>query len=75
MQFVRANIMKWKREKSIHKYTRIDEFSKLFLDAVYENNFEPANIFIDDGIVDVKYKEQMWLYSTHSRLSVDDINN
>jgi hypothetical protein len=25
--------------------------------------------------VDVKYKEQLWLYSTHSRLSVDDINN
>ena len=56
MQFVRANIMKWKREKSIHKYTRIDEFSKLFLDAVYENNFELANIIIDDGKVDVNIK-------------------
>lgn len=56
MQFVRANIMKWKREKSIHKYSRIDEFSKLFLDAVYENNFELANIIIDDGAVDDNIK-------------------
>ena len=44
------------KRKSIHKYTRIDEFSKLFLDAVYENNLELANIIIDDGNVDVNIK-------------------
>jgi hypothetical protein len=56
MQFVRGKIMKWKREKSTDKYTMIEEFSELFLDAVYENNFELANIIIDDGKVDVNIK-------------------
>ena len=56
MQYVRAKIMKWKREKSTPKYTRIDEFSELFLNAVYENNFELAKMIIDDGKVDVNIK-------------------
>ena len=56
MQFVRGKIMKWKRQKSTDKYTRIEEFSELFLDAVYENNFELANIIIDDGKVDANIK-------------------
>jgi hypothetical protein len=56
MQFVSAPIMKWKREKSTPKYTRIDEFSELFLNAVYENNFELAKMIIDDGKVDVNIK-------------------
>jgi hypothetical protein len=39
IQFVRALMMKWKRGKSTHRYTRIDEFSKLLFDAIYENTF------------------------------------
>jgi len=51
MEFVRAIFMIWKREQSTHKYTRIDGFSELLFDAVYENNFELAKMLIDDGNV------------------------
>jgi hypothetical protein len=46
-------LMKWKRKKTTHKYTRIDDFSLQLFDAIYENEFELAKILIDDGKVDV----------------------
>ena len=49
--------MKWISGKSPHRYTRIDEFSKLLFDALYENNFELAKNVIDDGKVVVNIKD------------------
>ena len=43
--------MKWKIKKSTEKYSRINEFSYHFFDAIYENHFEQAKILIDDGKV------------------------
>ena len=57
MQFVRALMMKWKRGKSTHRYTRIDEFSKLLFDAIHENTLELAKNVIDDGKVVVNIKD------------------
>ena len=48
--------MKWKIKKSTEKYSRINEFSDQFFDAIYDNNFKLAKILIDDGKVDVKIK-------------------
>ena len=50
-------LMKWKRKKTTHKYTRIDDFSLQLFDAIYENEFELAKILIDDGKVDVNIKK------------------
>ena len=62
--------MKWKIKKSTEKYSRINEFSYKYLDAIYENNFKLGMILIDDGKVDdeilfmieilVKYRAFHW---------------
>ena len=57
MQYLRAKIRKWQRNKSAPKYTRIDEFSAQLFDAIYESNFELAKNLIDDGKVDVNIKD------------------
>ena len=57
MKNLRAKIQQWKRQKSTDKYTRINEFSKQFVDAIYDNNFKLAKILIVDGKVDVKIKD------------------
>jgi len=57
MQYLCARIVKWKRRKTTHKYTQIDEFSSQLFDAIYENEFELAKILIDDGKVDVNIKD------------------
>ena len=56
MEYLCARIVKWKRKKTTHKYTRIDEFSLQLFDAIYENELELAKILIDDGKVDVNIK-------------------
>ena len=56
MKNLLAKIMKWKRCKSTQKHPRDDEFSVQLFDAIYDNNFELANILIDDGSVDVNTK-------------------
>jgi hypothetical protein len=56
MKNLLAKIMKWKRCKSTQKHPRDDEFSVQLFDAIYDNNFELANILIDDGSVDVNIK-------------------
>jgi ankyrin repeat protein len=56
MKYLLAKIIKWKRGKSTHGYTRNDEFSTKLFDAIYENNFELANILIDSGKVNVNIK-------------------
>ena len=56
MMYLLAKIIKWKRSKSIHRYTRNDEFSAKLFDAIYENNFELAKIFIHCGKVNVNIK-------------------
>ena len=48
--------MKWKIKKSKEQYSRINEFSAQFFDAIYENYFELAKILIDDGKVNVNIK-------------------
>ena len=48
--------MKWKIKKSKEQYSRINEFSDQFFDAIYENDFELAKILIDDGKVNVNIK-------------------
>jgi ankyrin repeat protein len=53
MKYLRAKIMKWKIKKSKEHYSRINEFSDQFFDAIYENDFELAKILIDDGKVNV----------------------
>jgi FlaG/FlaF family flagellin (archaellin) len=45
--------MKWKIKKSTEKYSRINEFSYQFFDAIYENHFGQAKILIDDVKVNV----------------------
>jgi FlaG/FlaF family flagellin (archaellin) len=45
--------MKWKIKKSTEKYSRINEFSYQFFDAIYENHFGQAKILIDDVMVNV----------------------
>ena len=45
--------MKWKMKKSTEKYSRINEFSYQFCDAIYENHFGQAKIPIDDVKVNV----------------------
>ena len=45
--------MKWKITKSTEKYSRINEFSYQFFDAIYENHFGQAKILIDDVKVNV----------------------
>jgi hypothetical protein len=44
MKYLFAKIIKWKRGKSTHRYTRNDEFSAKLCDAIYENNFELAKL-------------------------------
>ena len=56
MKYLRARIMKWKRNKSAGKHTTNDEFSDLLFDAIYENNFELAKTLINGGKVDVNIK-------------------
>ena len=56
MKYLLAKIIKWKRGKSTHRYTRNDEFSAKLFDAIYENNFELAKIIIDSGKVKVNIK-------------------
>ena len=56
MMYLLAKIIKWKRGKSTHRYTRNDEFSAKLCDAIYENNFELAKILIDCGKVHVNIK-------------------
>ena len=56
MMYLLAKIIKWKRGKSTHRYTRNDEFSAKLFDAIYENNFELAKILIDCGKVHVNIK-------------------
>jgi hypothetical protein len=56
MMYLLAEIIKWKRGKSTHRYTRNDEFSAKLFDAIYENNFELAKILIDCGKVHVNIK-------------------
>jgi ankyrin repeat protein len=57
MEYLCARIVKWKRKKTTHKNTRIDEFSLQLFDAIYENKFELSKILIDDGKVDVNIKK------------------
>ena len=45
--------MKWKFKKSTEKYSRINEFSYQFFDAIYENHFGQVKILIDDVKVNV----------------------
>ena len=56
MMYLLAKIIKWKRGKSTHRYTRNIEFSAKLFDAIYENNFELAKILIDSGKVKVNIK-------------------
>ena len=56
MKYLRARIMKWKRNKSTEKHTRNDDFSDQLFDAIYENNFELAKTRINGGKVDVNIK-------------------
>ena len=56
MKYLRAKIMKWKIKKSKEQYSRINEFSDQFVDAIYENDFELAKILVDDGKVNVNIK-------------------
>ena len=56
MMYLLAKIIKWKRDKSTHRYTRNDEFSAKLFDAIYENNFELAKMLIDCGKVHVNIK-------------------
>ena len=48
--------MKWKIKKSTEKYSRTNKFSNIFVDVIYENDFEMAKILIGDGKVDVNIK-------------------
>ena len=48
--------MKWKIKKSKEQYSRFNEFSDQFCDAIYGNDFELAKILIDDGKVNVNIK-------------------
>ena len=57
MQNLRAQIRKWRRATSTHRYTRNDECSVQLFDAIYENKFKLAKILIDDGKVDVNIKD------------------
>jgi ankyrin repeat protein len=57
MQYLRAQIRKWRRQKATPKRARIDEYSAKLFDAVYENNFKLPNILIDGGKVDVNIKD------------------
>ena len=57
MQSLRAKIIKWKRGKSTSKNTRNDENSAKLFHAIYENNFEMAEILLEDGEVDVNIKD------------------
>ena len=52
MQYMRAEIRKWRRATSTHRYTRINECSAQLFDAIYENKFKLAKIIIDDSKVD-----------------------
>jgi len=56
MKYLLAKIIKWKRGKSTHRYTRNDEFSAKLCDAIYENNFELATILIDSDKMNVNIK-------------------
>jgi ankyrin repeat protein len=56
MKYLRAKIMKWKIKKSKEQYSRINEFSDQFFDAIYENDFELAKILVNDGKVNVNIK-------------------
>jgi hypothetical protein len=53
MNYLLAKIIKWKRGKSTHRYTRNDKFSAKLCDAIYENNFELATILIDSDKMNV----------------------
>ena len=53
MMYLLAEIIKWKRGKSTHRYTRNDKFSAKLCDAIYENNFELATILIDSDKMNV----------------------
>ena len=57
MKYLQPKIRRWKIKKSTEKYSRINEFSDNFVDAIYENDFELAKILIDDGKVDVNIKD------------------
>ena len=56
MQYLRAEIRKWRRAALTHRYTRINECSAQLFDAIYENKFKLAKKLIDDGKVDVNIK-------------------
>jgi ankyrin repeat protein len=56
MTYLLAKIIKWKRGKSTHRYTRNDEFLAKLFDAIYENNFELATILIDSHKMNVNIK-------------------
>ena len=56
MNYLLAKNIKWKRGKSTHRYTRNDEFSAKWCDAIYENNFELATILIDSDKMNVNIK-------------------
>jgi hypothetical protein len=56
MKYLQAKIMKWKIKKSTEKYSRTNKFSNIFVDVIYENDFEMAKILIGDGKVDVNIK-------------------
>jgi len=58
MQYLRAEIRKWRRATTTHKYIRINECSAQLFDAIYENRFKLAKIIIDDSKVDVNIKEE-----------------
>ena len=52
MQYLRAEIRKWRRATSTHRYTSINECPAQLFDAIYENKFKLAKIIIDDSKVD-----------------------
>ena len=56
MQYLRAKFMKWKRQNSAQKYTRIDELRDQLFEAIHENDFELSKIIIDrKQSVNIKY--------------------
>ena len=57
MQSLRAKNIKWKRGKSTSKNTKNDEKSVKSFDAIYENNFQLANILLENDEVDVNIKD------------------
>jgi hypothetical protein len=70
MQSLRAKIIKWKRGKSTSKNTRNDENSAKLFHAIYENNFEMAEILLEDGEVDVNIKDDCGFHCIYCSVSM-----